>query len=203
MPVWIMKKVAIFVVIVFLAIYAGIHVGSILRASPPKIAQKIIPTQVPSVTPTPLVFATPVNLQIPKLGITTTIESVGLDAKKNMDVPKKDMDVGWYQYGSKPGEMGNAVIAGHFDTRAGTPAVFYHLADLAVGDDIIVTDEKGQAYTFTVISKDKYPVDNFPIDTVFGKSDNRYLNLITCDGVWQPSKKLYSDRLVVRTQLKS
>lgn len=194
-----MKK---FLLILVGLILLGSYAGQILGQNVPKPAAMVRPTTAPTVTPTPVIFATPVNIQIPKLGVTSTVEQVGLDAKKNMDVPKQDMNVGWYMYGPKPGELGNSVIAGHYDTKTGAPAVFYRLSDLVVGDEVIVTDEKGDSYTFTVVAKNKYPTDSFPIETVFGKANERYLNLITCDGVFNSAKRLYSDRLVVRTELK-
>lgn len=48
-----------------------------------------------------------------------------MDAKGNMDIPKRDENVAWYQIGYYPGSKGNAVIAGHYDTATGSPAVFY------------------------------------------------------------------------------
>jgi LPXTG-site transpeptidase (sortase) family protein len=193
-----MKKfILLFIAIIFL----GVFVGKIFAQKVP--APKVLVQQVePTITPTPLIFAKPVNLQIPKLGITTTVEHVGLDEKKNMDVPKDDMNVGWYQYGPKPGESGNSVLAGHFDTKTGGAAVFYRLDELIVGDEIMITDEAGESYTFVVVGKNSYPVEAFPIEKVFGKSDKRYLNLITCEGVFDSAKRLYSDRLVIRTELK-
>lgn len=162
-------------------------------------ATRILPT----VSPTPIVFGKPVNVRIPKLHVLATVESVGLDSQKNMDVPKKVENVAWYQYGPKPGERGNAVLAGHLDTITGAPAVFYDLYQLEKGDEVIITDENGKESTFSVVSIDTYPVDTFPIDTVFGKDDKRYVNLITCQGEFNRNRKLYADRLVVRTELKS
>lgn len=196
-----MKTRAIFLGIIFLAISIGVVFGRSLPAAHPKLVEKIVPQQEPTLTPTPLVFATPVNLSIPKLGIMTTVESVGLDVDKNMDVPKEDMNVGWYRYGITPGNVGNAVLAGHFDKKDGSPAIFYRLAELVSGDEVVITDEKGEKYTFAVVEKQTYPVDQFPIETVFGKATDRYLNLITCGGAWNTKEKGYTQRIVVRAKL--
>src|SRR5205085_1186906 len=64
----------------------------------------------------------PVRLRIPALGLRTSIEPVGLRAGA-MDVPTNVWDVGWFQLGPRPGDVGNAVIDGHLDSTTG-PAVF-------------------------------------------------------------------------------
>lgn len=195
-----MKKFVL-LLIVFLAIGAGVVVGKSFQQPAISPAQKQAIVQPPAITPTPIPLAKPVTLSIPKLSVIANVEYVGNDAKGNMDVPKNDMHVAWYQPGFLPGANGNAVLAGHYDTKAGGQAVFYRLGELQTGDDVIVTDEKGTQLTFRVVSKDTYPVDTFPIKTVFGESDKKYLNLVTCGGVWDATRKIYADRIVVRTQL--
>src|SRR5947209_7865092 len=67
----------------------------------------------------------PQRIVIPSLNVDSTIEQVGLDSQKRMDVPKNVFDVGWYDLGVRPGQIGSAVIDGHFDTPTGAPSVFY------------------------------------------------------------------------------
>jgi sortase (surface protein transpeptidase) len=92
-----------------------------------------------------VVRKTPVRLIIPSLKIVTMSESVGMDQQGRMDVPKDVVNVAWYQLGVKPGEVGNAVFAGHYDKPDGSPAVFYDLNQLQSGDELIVEDEDGKA----------------------------------------------------------
>ncbi len=72
-------------------------------------------------------IAIPVKLVIPKLKIDVMVESVGLDDKGRMDVPKGVTNVAWYSLGVKPGQAGNSVIDGHFDQPDGSPSVFFKL----------------------------------------------------------------------------
>lgn len=205
-----MKKFVIFFLVIVFAVFAGGIYGKALQKEDTKLvktAQKAAQTAeevvVPDTpTPTPLPLAKPAELSIPKLNVHTPIEFVGNAADGNMDVPKDDMHVAWYEPGFIPGQKGNAVLAGHFDRKDGGPAVFYNLNKLENGDEIIVADANTKLHTFVVVDKTKYPVTNFPVPNVFGPSDGKYLNLITCEGVFDPAKKLYSDRLVVRAQLK-
>lgn len=138
----------------------------------------------------------PARLEIPKLGINAAVEDVGLDGKDRMDIPKKPTSVAWYEYGVAPGEVGNAVMAGHYDWYDG-PAVFYKLKDLAPGDEIIVTDQESKKHAFRVVQQATYTANQFPLDEVFGSSNSPHLNLITCGGVFNRSSKSYSHRIVV------
>ena len=147
-------------------------------------------------------FGTPEKLSIPAININAKVESVGLDAKKNMDVPQKPEDVGWYSLGYKPGDIGNAVIDGHLDWYNG-PAVFWNLNKLKTGDTIIVADDKGKTLTFEVTNKQAYSWNQFPVNDVFGSQGKQQLILITCGGTFDKPTKNYSDRVVVYSILKS
>jgi sortase (surface protein transpeptidase) len=147
-------------------------------------------------------FGIPIRLNIPKLGVTANVEAVALDIKNNMDVPQKVEDVGWYKLGVKPGEKGNAVIDGHYDDVTGAPVVFYNLISLQVGDPIETVDNNGKKLTFIVQKKANYAYNQFPLLEVFGQSNGKNLNLITCSGTWDKNNKTYADRLVIYSTLK-
>lgn len=156
----------------------------------------------PSPSPSPSPLLTPVTLIIPKLNIQSAVEPVGLTPTDNMDVPKKAEDVAWYMYGVPPSLLGNAVIAGHYDTPTGKPAIFYHLGKLAKGDEVVVISMGAVQNTFVVSEVSTIPFDIFPSDYVFKTKPGKNLNLITCGGIWNRQKKIYSDRIVVYTTLK-
>lgn len=139
----------------------------------------------------------PSRIMIPAIGVETAIESVGMNEKGEMAVPQEDMNVAWYNLGYKPGENGSAVIAGHFDTKTGDPAVFYNLNGLRDGDKIIITYPNGKDYTFLVTDSALYPYNNFPLERVFNTKGEATLNLITCDGVFDTASRTYSQRRVV------
>ncbi len=151
----------------------------------------------------PLIIEKPQRLVIPKLGINTQIEYVGLDKDKKMDVPKNADNVAWYKLGYKIGDKGNAAIAGHYDRSTGAPAIFYNLTKLVPGDSITVIGEDNKQLKFKVIEKQNYPVSDFPISTIFGSSDKIRLNLITCQGTFNQNTQSYSNRTVIYTELDS
>lgn len=199
-----MMKKALFIAFILFAMSAGVFFGRNFKkdtAALP-VSQNSTATQ-STPTPTPVVISTPKRLTIPVLNVDTEIESVGLDEERRMDVPKNVYNTAWYNLGPKPGEKGNAVIDGHFDTQTGAPSVFYYLKNLQVGDEIQVKDENGMMYNFEVTMVTSYPIDTFPIQKIFGPTDKTRLNLITCGGTWDREKKNYSDRVVVYSDLKN
>jgi len=141
-------------------------------------------------------------LVIPALDIKAKIEEVGVNAKGNMGVPSNYKNVAWYKQGPRPGESGNAVIAGHLDNSLGLPAVFMRLGELKVGDEVKVA-EGAKILTFKVVDKKVYPYDQAPLEEIFGSSSKSRLNLITCSGDWLKSTRTYEERLVVFTELVS
>lgn len=151
-----------------------------------------------------LPVAEPITFSIPKLNVSNvTVESVGLDKEGKMDIPKADQNVAWYNLGAKPGERGNAVLAGHLDTKTGAPAVFYDINKLTKGDELKIKAKDGKEYIYQVTDIVTYELTEFPLVEVFGAGDKPRLNLITCEGNYDKSSKLYSHRLVVYSELKS
>lgn len=144
----------------------------------------------------------PMRIKIPKLEVDTHVEHVGQTKTHEMDVPKNAANVSWYVYGAKPGEEGNAVISGHYDTPSGKPAVFYKLKTLEPGDEVVVLSEDGRELTFIVESKEMHHYKTFPSEYVFFTKPGKNLNLITCGGIWDKKEQIYNERLVVYTTLK-
>jgi sortase (surface protein transpeptidase) len=143
----------------------------------------------------------PARFEIPSLSIAAKVEPVSTNEKGEMDVPKDPDDVAWYEPGFNPGAAGNAVIAGHVDSKEG-PAVFYPLRKLKAGDEVKVIDEQGKTLTFVVTGKESYPWNQAPIEQIFGSSAQPKLNLITCSGPYDRANRNYPERLVVFTELK-
>ncbi|PFG03014.1 class F sortase [Bacillus sp. es.036] len=144
----------------------------------------------------------PDQLSIPAINVDANVEHVGQLPDGQMDVPRDDRNVGWYEPGAKPGERGNAVLAGHVDNKTG-PSVFFHLGDLEAGDLVTVTDEHGLAYDFEVHAVESYPRNNAPLEKVFGTSSKSSLNLITCTGTFDRDAGTHEERMVVYTTLVS
>lgn len=203
------KSLIIFILLGGLAIGGGIfnnliNLGDkddgVLRASSIQPSSNTLGIEIRQ----PDLIVEPVSFSIPKLGVENVkVESVGLDKENKMDIPRDENNVAWYNMGAKPGELGNAVIAGHFDKKSGAPAVFYNIGKLIPGDELLVRDRDGKERKFAVTEIKTYSLSEFPLEEVFGLGENVRLNLITCEGEFNPDSKLYSHRLVVYSELKN
>jgi LPXTG-site transpeptidase (sortase) family protein len=155
----------------------------------------------PTVTVTAIPSGNPATILIPALDVVAKVELVGLDEQKRMDVPKDYNNVGWYMHGARPGEKGSSVVAGHYDSPSGSPAIFYYLDQLKAGDIITVSFSSGERVNFVVERTAIHKDDTFPIHEVFLTDDKPRLNLITCYGSWNANDRNYSDRLVAYSVL--
>lgn len=143
-------------------------------------------------------MALPAQLTIASLGVRARVSPVGLTQDGEMEVPGTLDEVGWYEPGARPGELGNAVLAGH-NVWNGRPAVFGGLGRLRTGDLIAVTTSMQQRFTYRVETVTRYPAASAPIGEVFGATDEPVLTLITCVG--EPDRTgQFPDRLVVRAR---
>jgi len=157
----------------------------------------------PSGIPGPPVVAQseslPARLLIPSLSIDARVQQVGMNEKGQMKAPSNFKDVGWYRYGTVPGQLGSAVMDGHVDNGLSLGGVFKRLGDVKVGDDVYVIAKDGSELHFIVRGVETYPYAAGPAERIFGANDVARLNLITCAGTWVRGDQTYSDRLVVYT----
>ena len=161
----------------------------------------LFPSPTPTVTPTPTptptpAFNQPVRIDIPSIGMTAAVESVGLDANGIMTIPENP-HVGWYSLGARPGWPGNVMIAGHYDLVSGAPAIFYNLSKIPLGADIILTDELGRTMKYQVEQSESRPIGNWSLEEIFGPTQEKKISLITCSGWWNPKVHNYSHRHIV------
>jgi sortase (surface protein transpeptidase) len=138
----------------------------------------------------------PVRLEIPAIGVTSSLVRLGLNPDGTMQVPGDFQVAGWFTGAPQPGQLGPAVIAGHVDSRTG-PAVFYRLRDLRPGDEVRVVRADHRVVRFRVDSLASYPKQALPDDVVYGATTTPALRLITCAGTFDRSRRSYRDNLVV------
>lgn len=142
----------------------------------------------------------PARVTIPSIGVDAAIEATGILENGEMGVPEDINQVGWFEPGFKVGAKGHAVLAGHVDSYTG-PAIFYHLKEVQAGEKVIVTDKDGREMVYEIQEKTSYPTDEAPIEEIFGPSDSRMINLITCTGTFNRDIGSHEERLVVTAKL--
>lgn len=184
-----------------LALIAGCTAGHGAAPSPTSTAT---PTSTTSSAATPsaapaaaphLARSVPVRLEVPAIGVDSTLMSLGLKTDGTMEVPPDGFPAGWYTGAPTPGELGPAIIAGHVDWNG--PGVFYRLDELAPGDAVYVTREDGSIVGFRVTQVSQFPKDAFPTDLVYGNIAGAGLRLITCGGSFNTKTHHYDDNIVV------
>jgi len=170
----------------------AVEVSPTVKASPTDTSVKPRPT--PDV-------GTPTRLIVPAIGVNASIENIGILPNGDLATPTKSPweNAGWYYQGTRPGEMGSAVIAGHLDRPGGYPAVFWYLHNLQPGNMVMVMNTTGATLRFKVTRVAAYAPNQAPLQDIFANSGGKYLNLITCAGDWIPSQHQTTLRLVVYT----
>ncbi|PZT78154.1 MULTISPECIES: class F sortase [unclassified Streptomyces] len=149
----------------------------------PAPAAEKSPAAVRTPADSPAAARPPAHVSIPSLGVDSDIMRLGLNPDRTVEVPPADrgMTTGWYTGSAVPGEPGAAVLIGHNDTRYGR-AVFHDLKKIAEGADIVVRNADGKKVHFEVTARETVRKDDFPTARVYGRTTERALRLITCDG---------------------
>ncbi len=136
----------------------------------------------------------PIRLRVERLGLDLDIDSVGVDAEGDFDVPRSG--VGWYRYGVSPGEEGSAVLAAHVDFN-GSPGAFFELDALLGGDRIEIDLSDGTTSVFEVVEQILYDKTALPADELFAEEGDATLRLITCGGTFDHAARSYQGNRVV------
>ena len=142
----------------------------------------------------------PARLRIPSLGVDAPVGPVGKAADGSVEVPSRWEEVGWYDRGVRPGEVGPAVLLGHVDSKAG-PAVFVRLPQARPGTVVEVVGTGGGVTRFRVDRVQQYPKTRFPTDAVYLPALSPQLRLVTCGGSFDRSTGHYRDNIVVYASL--
>lgn len=144
--------------------------------------------------------SSPAKITIPDIGVDAIIESLGLTAENAVDVPKSLWTTAWFNQSSKPGDPGPAMIVGHYSAYG--KAVFANLKKLNPGQKIIVTDEKGQQFTFAVTQKRDWPQAEVPMAELLGnRSSKPRLEIITCGGGYIKASRDFTNRTVITAEI--
>ncbi len=178
-------------------------------SAPASTAVIVRPSPAPA-TPTtigPVMAAsTPLSVTIPAIKVKSTLLQLGRTAAGALEVPPPGPtynSAGWYKYSPTPGALGPAVIAGHVDSAADGPSVFYRLGALQRGDTVDVARADGSVAIFTITDVSRYHKTAFPTQLVYGNTNRADLRLITCGGSFDSNTGHYTDDVIVFASLTS
>jgi hypothetical protein len=212
-PVRRRSRVAAVVAVVCAALGVGTiayatHDGSSGPTSPAAVAPTVHVTttaghqrdQGPRARGPVLARSVPVRVDIPSVQIDTRLLHLGLNGDGTLQVPWKPLLAGWYTGSPTPGQLGPAIIAGHVDSWATGPAVFYRLGQVVPGAHVRVTRADSSVADFRVTAVRSYPKVSFPTRLVYGDVNRAELRLITC-GTWNSTTQEYDANVVVFARL--
>ena len=141
----------------------------------------------------------PVALSIPELGIDrSVVRAVGVEPNGEYEVPIAS-EIGWYRFGSAPGEAGSAVLAGHI-AYDGENGVFSELASVEVGSTVEIVLDDGSTVTYEIVELETYEKTALPFDDIFSETGDDRVVLITCGGEFNPSLRSYESNVVAYAQ---
>ncbi|MEY3733935.1 MAG: hypothetical protein RL347_1294 [Actinomycetota bacterium] len=142
----------------------------------------------------------PTALEIPDLGIDTTIVATPMDANGAVIVPEDVLVTGWFD-GSRrlAARQGGIVIVGHRDSAIQGSGALYAIEELPIDSPIILTARDGSTYEFSVESVEFIDKANLPGEAarVFTRYGPHRLVLITCGGAFDPAAGSYLSNVVV------
>ena len=200
-----------------LTLSGGTAVGLVLtnqhHAPEPPLTAAPLPSRSPEPTPTPaaaktlgpvLPPSTPISITIPAINVKSRLLQLGRTATGALQVPLPGPtynSAGWYKYSPTPGALGPSVIAGHVDSAAAGPSVFYRLGGLHRGDAVRISRADGIVAVFTVTDVLRYHKTAFPTALVYGNTDRAALRLITCGGPFDSATGHYVDNVIVLASL--
>lgn len=209
------KRIFYFISILFIGIsVAGFSAGLYLERKG-QTKEEVQSTETKELEPTEKLqklnliqnhFLNPTKLVIKSINVNAKIVEVGVNDGGQMETPTNFNEIGWLKSSAKMGENSNLVLAGHFDKTTGAPAVFYNLAKLKEGEEILVesTLPSGLVTTKKFVVKSVLYVDPSNTEHVklaFEKTNLPTLTLITCGGVWDAKAHEYTKRVMVKGAL--
>ena len=136
----------------------------------------------------------------PGARIDAPVETLGINARGEMENPPGKDSVAWYNFSEFPGFGGNAVFSGHVDWFTGELGAFGRMKDLKEGDEIRIKLSDGMEMLYKVVSSTLYKSSEAPVDKITGHTEQDSLTFITCEGTFDRGAQDYSHRRVVRAE---
>lgn len=143
----------------------------------------------------------PAGLIIPKIGVNTSVVTVGLASDGSIGTPSNVFQAAWYNGSRLPNQEGATLIDGHISSWT-SEGVFYNLDKLDPGDLVQVQLGSGQIISYTVVKTVVYPSGNVDMSSVLSpfEPNTKALNLISCFGDVIAGTSQFNERIVVYTE---
>lgn len=137
----------------------------------------------------------PVSIGIENINVDqATVIAVGVNqVDLSFEVPPADQ-VGWYEFGPRPGEPGSSVLAAHIAYN-GVDGVFRNLENVEVGSVVVIGFDDGSTSRYRIEEVVEYVKEELP-DSLFARDGREQLALITCGGAFNYQLDSYESNTV-------
>jgi LPXTG-site transpeptidase (sortase) family protein len=145
-------------------------------------------------------LGTPVRVRVDALRIDAPVIPVGLVEGDVLEVPEDIDEVGWYEFGPKPGSRaGSSVLVAHRDGTTQGRGVFFSLDALDVDSTVEVETSTGFRLRYQVVAVEGIRKREFEadIEEFFAVDGPPRLTLITCGGAFDQDSGGYQANVVV------
>lgn len=140
----------------------------------------------------------PVRLELPSLGVAAAVMPIGVTRNGELEIPADVDTVGWYRFGSRPGDAtGSTVLSGHVDSAEQGRGAFFRLRELKPGNPVLVRGSDGRTRRYRVVSREEWPKSAVPMDKLFSRGGAPRLTLLTCGGGFREDIASYRDNIAV------
>jgi hypothetical protein len=137
----------------------------------------------------------PTELLIGDISLWAPVVPVGFEPDGQLQIPD-ETEVGWYRFGSRPGQDGTTVLAAHV-TWNDTFGPFFDLARLEPGAAIEVGLADGSVREYQVVERAQYGKSELPPERIWTRDGRETLVLITCGGDFNRRIRRYTDNIVI------
>jgi sortase (surface protein transpeptidase) len=139
----------------------------------------------------------PTRFTIGRLDIDMPVRPVGVARDGEMALPRTPADVGWYEFGPRPGDpRGATVLAAHLDMPGFGTGPIAAIEDLRRGDVVLV--RSGSTTTrYAVTDVRSIRKSQLDLGALFARDGAPVLHVVTCGGTFDPEARRYDRNVVV------
>ncbi|HET8988133.1 MAG TPA: class F sortase [Humibacillus sp.] len=139
----------------------------------------------------------PTRFTIERLGIDMPVRPVGVARDGEMALPRTPAEVGWYEFGPRPGDTrGATVLAAHLDMPGYGTGPIAAVEDLRRGDTLVVRSG-GTTTRYAVSDVRSIRKSQLDLGALFARDGAPVLHVVTCGGAFDPEARRYDRNVVV------
>ena len=151
----------------------------------------------PATQAAPTTRPAPTRFTIERLDIDMPVQPVGVARDGEMALPRTPAEVGWYQFGPRPGDgRGATVLAAHLDMPGYGVGPIAAVDKLRRGDTLVVRSG-GTTTRYAVSDVRSIRKAQLDLPALFARDVAPVLHVVTCAGAFDPETRSYDRNVVV------